>query len=173
MQSYKERLSDLKALVFDIDGVLTDGKVQVNEQGELIRTLNAKDGYAIQYAAKMGITLAIITGSNAEKVGDNLIRLGFKKVYLKSGDKLSVMQKFLNDFNLEPSQVAYMGDDIPDIKALEYVSVSTCPNDAVPEVRKVCDYVSHKNGGEGCVRDLIEQTLKAKNLWLTEQAYHW
>ncbi|MGY6562983.1 MAG: KdsC family phosphatase [Luteibaculaceae bacterium] len=173
MQSYKERLEHIKVLIFDIDGVLTNGDVQVNEEGELLRTLNAKDGYAIQYAAKMGLTLAIISGSRAEKVADNLKRLGFDPIYLQSSDKLSVMKSFLKEYNFTPEQAAYMGDDIPDIRALQHVGISSCPNDAVPEVRSICNYISHKKGGEGCVRDLIEQTLKAQNLWLTEQAYHW
>ena len=173
MASYKELLSKIKAIVFDIDGVFTNSQVMVNEQGELLRTLNAKDGYAIQYANKMGVTLAIISGSGAEKIGENLQRLGVDSVYLRSKNKQAVMQQFLKEYNLSAQEVLYMGDDIPDIKALEMVGIATCPNDAVHEVRKICHYVSHKNGGEGCVRDVIEQTLKAQKLWLTDKAWHW
>jgi len=173
MASYKENLKNIKALVFDIDGVLTDGSVLVNEQGELLRSLNAKDGYAIQYANKMGYLLAIISGSHADKVAENLERLGFKAIYLRSHNKIEVMKQFIQTYKIEANEVLYMGDDIPDIQALQFVGISTCPNDAVSEVRAVCDYISHKEGGKGCVRDVIEQTLKAQENWLTEKAYQW
>ena len=172
MISYKERLSPITTFVFDVDGVLTNGEVML-ANGSVIRTLNSKDGYAIQYAIKKGYRVLIITGGNSQDVKDRLEGLGVQKVMLRSSNKLVVYEELKEEFGFTDLQVLYMGDDIPDIPVMRLVGVSTCPQDAAVEVKAMCHYQSPLNGGKACVRDVIEQVMRLHGKWMNEDAYHW
>lgn len=172
-QNYKNQLPQITTLIFDVDGVFTNGIVYLHSDGSQVRTANVKDGYALQYAVKMGYRIAIITGGNNEMVKKRFEGLGVKDIFLSSHDKLSVFNKYLQDHGVDASEVLYMGDDIPDIKVLEKVGIGTCPADAAPEVQEVCNYVSHKAGGEGCIRDVLEQVMRVQGKWMTDEAHQW
>jgi 3-deoxy-D-manno-octulosonate 8-phosphate phosphatase (KDO 8-P phosphatase) len=172
MISYKERLSPITTFVFDVDGVLTNGEVML-ANGSVIRTLNSKDGYAIQYAIKKGYRVLIITGGNSQDVKDRLEGLGVQKVMLRSANKLVVYEELKEEFGFTDLQTLYMGDDIPDIPVMKLVGVSTCPQDAAVEVKAICHYQSPLNGGKACVRDVIEQVMRLHGKWMNEDAYHW
>lgn len=163
--NYKELLNQIRCFVFDVDGVLTNGNLFISEQGELLRTMHVKDGFAMQYALKQGYQIAIISGGTNQGVKDRLEALGITDVYLGIHDKIHTLEKFLHAKQLSKDTVAYMGDDIPDVAAMQQVLLPTCPQDAVPEVKKVAAYISHKKGGKGCVRDVIEQVLKVHGKW--------
>ncbi len=173
MTSYKENLRAITTLVFDVDGVFTDGTVIVMPDGQLLRRLSAKDSYALQYAVKKGFRIAIITGGNSMAVSDAFQRLGVRHVYLESANKLKVYNTFLEKEGITDKEVLYMGDDIPDYQVLCRAGVATCPNDASSEVKAISHYVSHKKGGKGCVRDIIEQTLRVQDKWLDHDAHDW
>lgn len=166
MKNYKEKLNHLKAFVFDVDGVLTDGSVYLMPDGSIMRKMNCKDGFAIAKAIKKGYKVAIITGGGDKMVSERIKKLGVYNVYMKSTDKVSDFKDFLMVEDLDESQVAYMGDDVPDLGVLDICGLSSCPKNAGIDVLSIAEYVSPKNGGEGCVRDLIEQTMKAQNKWL-------
>ncbi len=172
MTSYKERLNTVNTFIFDVDGVLTDGKI-ILYKGDFMRSLNSKDGYAIQYASKLGYKIFIITGGNSVDVKDALEGLGVKEVHLRSSNKLNVYEELKNKFSLNDSDVLYMGDDIPDYKVMRTVGVATCPQDACVEIKQISHYQSPVLGGNGCVRDVIEQTLRVQGKWFTEQAFEW
>lgn len=165
MKNYKEKLKDVNAFVFDIDGVLTNGSVLITSEGDLLRSMNIKDGFAIKTALQKGYKVGVISGGTNEGVKIRLNNLGVEDVYLGADMKESYLKNFLNKNRISPEQVLYMGDDIPDIVVMKLVGVATCPQDAVPQVKGLCDYISHKNGGEGCVREIIEQVLKVKGHW--------
>ena len=141
--------------------------------GGVIRTLNSKDGYAIQYAVKKGYRILVITGGNSQDVKDRLEGLGAQKVVLRSADKLIVYEQLKQEFGFTNEQVLYMGDDIPDIPVMKLVGVSTCPQDAAVEVKAICHYQSPLNGGRACVRDVIEQVMRLHGKWMNADAYHW
>lgn len=170
--SYKTKLNTIDTFIFDVDGVLTDGKVYFFEN-EIMRALNSKDGYALQYAAKMGYQIFIITGGYSEDLKKRLLELGIKEVHLRSGNKLNVYNGIKSKYQLNDEQVLYMGDDIPDIPVLKKAGVSCCPQDASIDVKSNVDYQSPYDGGKACVRDVIEQTLRVQNKWLKDEAYHW
>jgi 3-deoxy-D-manno-octulosonate 8-phosphate phosphatase (KDO 8-P phosphatase) len=171
--SYKKRLSDITTFIFDVDGVLTDGSVILDSSGEMVRTMHTKDGYALQHAIKKGFNVIIITGGHSTMVKKRLEALGIEKVFLSTHEKLPVMEQYLKDNNILAKQVLYMGDDIPDLPCLKIVGISTCPNDAAVEIREISDYISHIDGGKGCVRDVLEQTMRVQNKWLDKDAYSW
>ena len=162
---YKTDLRNIKSFVFDVDGVLTNGNLYIFPDGKLIRKMNARDGYALKIAIKQGYQIGIITGGREKEIQLRLEKLGVNEVFLNSHDKLPKLKEFIKKYNLKKEEVLYMGDDIPDIEPLKYVGVSCCPNDAAYDVKTICDYISHNNGGEGCVREIIEQTLKVSNKW--------
>ncbi len=172
MQNYKIKLNKISTFIFDVDGVFTDGKVYLIND-DVIRALNSKDGYAVQYATKLGFKIFIITGGNSQQVKDRLLNLGVNEVHLAVKRKLECYDNILLRFQLSPEEVLYMGDDIPDIPVLKKVGVSTCPQDACSDVKMLVDYQSHRNGGFGCVRDVIEQTLRLQGKWLLEEAFEW
>ncbi|MFZ9028204.1 MAG: KdsC family phosphatase [Crocinitomicaceae bacterium] len=172
MISYKEKLNDIKTFIFDVDGVLTDGSVLLLE-GEVVRTLNSRDGYALQYAAKKGYNIFIITGGNSPSVKDRLENLGAKEVVLRAKNKLEHYNRLKQDYGFEDSEVLYMGDDIPDYEVLQKVGVSTCPQDAAVEIKAICDYQSPYGGGKHCVRDVIEQTLRVQDKWFDKSSFEW
>ena len=162
---YKKKLTQIKAFVLDVDGVLTNGGLILYPDGKFLRQMNAKDGYAIKLAIHHGYKIAIITGGREENIKTRLKNLGVHEVFLGANNKLPILKDFITTYELKSEQIVYMGDDIPDLESLEHVGVSCCPNDASYDVKKICDYVSQKKGGEGCVRDIIEQTLKVNNQW--------
>ncbi|MGJ8685533.1 MAG: KdsC family phosphatase [Nonlabens sp.] len=163
--SYKELLHEITTFIFDVDGVLTDGRMLISESGELLRTMNAKDGYAIKTALNQGFKVCIITGGRNQGVKTRLNGLGVKDVFLDAHDKMEILHEYVTKHDLKPSQLLYMGDDMPDVEAIEFVGLGTCPQDAIAEVKAVSDYISHKNGGDCCVRDVIEQVLKVQGKW--------
>ena len=172
MISYKERLHHISTFIFDVDGVFTDGTVYlINE--EIVRALNSKDGYAVQYAAKMGYRIFCITGGKAPEVRERLLGLGVTEVYLASHSKIERYKRIKAEYQLSDQEIAYMGDDIPDIPVLACVGLATCPQDAVSDVKARVHYQSPYAGGKTCVRDLIEQTLRCQNKWLSAEAYEW
>ncbi|WP_438969024.1 KdsC family phosphatase [Nonlabens sp.] len=164
-KSYKELLHDITTFILDVDGVLTDGRLLISESGELLRTMNAKDGYAMKTALNNGYNVCIITGGTNEGVKTRLVGLGIEDVFLNASDKMIQMHEYVAKHNLKPENIVYMGDDMPDVPALEFASVACCPQDAIPEVKAVSQYISHKNGGDGCVRDIIEQVMKVHGKW--------
>tara|TARA_Y200000002_G_scaffold275621_1_gene229887 strand:- start:1835 stop:2353 length:519 start_codon:yes stop_codon:yes gene_type:complete len=171
--SYKNKLSQITTFIFDVDGVLTDGSVILESSGEMVRTMHTKDGYALQHAVKKGYHIVIISGGSSIMVKKRLEGLGVEHIYLGKNHKLPVLNEHLQKHNISLSQVIYMGDDIPDLPCLKVVGISSCPKDASVEVREVCDYISHINGGNGCVRDVLEQTMRIQNKWMDDDAYSW
>ena len=165
MISYKQKLTKITTLIFDVDGVLTDGKLILMPTGEMVRTMHTKDGYAMQLAIKKGFRIAVITGGRDKMVEERLKYLGLIDIYSGIRDKFECDQDLCFSYNLMPEEILYMGDDIPDMDVMKAVGLPCCPNDAVPEIREMCDYISLKNGGEGCVRDIIEQTLRSQGKW--------
>jgi len=164
--NYKTRLKAINTFVFDVDGVLTNGKVILESSGEMTRTMSTRDGYIIQQALKKGYNVCIITLGNSIMVEKRMNYLGVKDVFSSVDNKLNTLKEYCSSKNISLDNVLYMGDDIPDIDCIQAVSVGTCPNDAVPEIRKVADYISHINGGDGSVRDVMEQVLKVNDDWL-------
>lgn len=201
MISYKEKFQNVKALVFDVDGVFTDGSVILDQNGDLQRIMNTKDGFIVKYAIEMGIDVAIISGGKSNAVLRRFMDLGLEDVYLgvkgvfspefkskicpnveqimaeneitkcKEANKMDTLRKFCDKKGIDLTQhVLYMGDDIPDLEVLSNVYLSTCPHDAVTEVQNVADYISQYPGGKGCVRDVVEQVLRAQDKWLSNTA---
>ena len=166
-KSYKEYLSQITTFVFDVDGVFTDGMLHVTTSGEMLRKMNVKDGYALKTALQKNYNVCIISGGNNEGVRDRFKALGVKAVYLSAHHKQEPLNEYLKTNSIKSENVLYMGDDIPDIPPMKMVQLATCPQDAAPEVKAVSHYISHKNGGEGCVRDIIEQVLKVRGDWNT------
>ncbi len=166
-KSYKEYLGQITTFVFDVDGVFTDGMLHVTTSGEMLRKMNVKDGYALKTALQKNYNVCIISGGNNEGVRDRFKALGVKAVYLSAHHKQEPLNEYLKTNAIKSENVLYMGDDIPDIPPMKMVQLATCPQDAVPEVKAVSHYISHKNGGEGCVRDIIEQVLKVRGDWNT------
>ncbi|MCG2431577.1 KdsC family phosphatase [Aequorivita xiaoshiensis] len=164
--SYKEYLKNINTFIFDVDGVLTDGSIQVNTQGEMFRTMNVKDGYALKTAVDKGFNVCVISGGSNEGVRVRLQNLGIKDVFLGAHNKTEILDNYLKTHNLKKDNILYMGDDLPDYEVMQEVGLPTCPQDAVPEIKNISKYVSHKNGGKGCVRDVIEQVLKVHGKWL-------
>jgi len=163
--NYKEKLKTIKGFVLDVDGVLTNGGLIIYPDGKFLRQMNAKDGYAIKLAINQGYKFGVITGGREENVKRRLENLGVHAVYLNAHNKLPMLKQFLKKFQLNKEEVLYMGDDIPDLDPLNYSGFSCCPKDASYDVKRICDYISNKDGGKGCVRDIIEQTLKVNNKW--------
>ncbi|MBB6682250.1 HAD-IIIA family hydrolase [Aequorivita sp. 609] len=167
--SYKEYLKNINTFIFDVDGVLTDGSIQVNTQGEMFRTMNVKDGYALKTAVDKGFNVCVISGGSNEGVRVRLQNLGIKDVFLGAHNKTEILENYLKTHNLKKENILYMGDDLPDYEVMQEVGLPSCPQDAVPEIKNISKYVSHKNGGKGCVRDVIEQVLKVHGKWLVTE----
>lgn len=165
--NYKALLPNITTFIFDVDGVLTNGKVLITSQGEMYREMDTKDGYALKCALVQGYKVCIISGGTNEGVRNRLKALGIYDIYLGAHHKQEPFQDLLDSYDLKPEEILYMGDDVPDIVVMEQVAVAACPNDAVSDVKEIANYVSHKKGGEGCVREIIEQTLRVQGKWLT------
>lgn len=168
-KNYKEFLNHVDTFIFDVDGVLTDGSIQVSTQGELLRTMNIKDGYALKTANLAGFHVCIISGGNNEGVRKRLRDLGITNIFLGVQDKVECLKEFFDIYGIDSENVLYMGDDIPDLYAMKLVGMPCCPQDAVAEIKEISRYVSHRKGGHGCVRDVIEQVLKVQGKWLLNQ----
>jgi 3-deoxy-D-manno-octulosonate 8-phosphate phosphatase (KDO 8-P phosphatase) len=173
MENFKTRLTRVKAFIFDVDGVLTDGSVTLMPDGEQVRMMNIKDGYAMQLAVKKGYKVAIISGGRSEMVRKRLNGLGITDIYLGSHTKMTQYNELLTVYDLRPDEILYMGDDIPDYEVMRHVGVPTCPKDSAPEIKNICIYISDKNGGRGAVRDVIEQVLKVQNKWMDDDGFVW
>ena len=165
MKNYKTLLPNIKTFIFDVDGVLTDGKILITNGGELLRSFDTKDGYAMKCALVQGYKIAIITGGRNQGVEERFKELGVYDIYMGAHHKLDAFQDLLDNYDLDPETILYIGDDVPDIPVMEKVGLGCCPADAVSDVKAMADYVSHKNGGEGCVRELIEQVLRVQGKW--------
>ncbi len=165
MLNFKQRLNKITTFMFDIDGVMTDGKVLVMESGEMVRNINCKDGYALHLANNKKYRIVVISGGNNTAIQKSLARTGITDVFIKQHDKLACYDQYLQTNNLADEEVLYMGDDLPDYEIMSRAGVAVCPKDAVAEIKKVCHYVSAKKGGEGCLRDVIEQVLKVQGNW--------
>ena len=173
MTNYKEFLSGISTLIFDYDGVMTDGKVILQHEGPPLRSANVRDGYILQLAVKLGYNVVIISGGFSRSMENRFETLNIKDAFTGVKDKLKVYNNYIQQHGIKDEEVLYMGDDIPDIPVMKKVGVPVCPLDAAEEVRNISVYISDKKGGDGCVRDIIEQVMKVQGKWLTPEAYSW
>ena len=164
-KSYKELMNDVDTFIFDVDGVLTDSSVHITETGEMLRIMNIRDGFAMKAALESGYNVCIISGGTNEGVRIRLQNLGISDIFLGSSNKVKTFQDYVNLHHIKPANILYMGDDIPDFHVMKLVGLSSCPQDAVPEIKAISKYISHKNGGKGAVRDVIEQVMKVQGKW--------
>ncbi|HON17889.1 MAG TPA: HAD hydrolase family protein [Salinivirgaceae bacterium] len=165
MLNFKERLSFIKAFVFDVDGVFTDGSLLLLSNGQEARTMNIRDGYAVHYAVKQNFPIAIISGGDDEAVRMRFKKLGVADIFVPSADKCKDFITFTKKYNLNPDNVLYMGDDMPDYEVIQMAGIRTCPANADSEIKNLAHYISLYEGGKGCVRDVIEQALRAQGKW--------
>ena len=174
MSSINYDLTKIKAFVFDVDGVLSPSVIPMSVDGEPLRMANIKDGYALQLACKLGYKMAIITGGNTQAIFNRFSALGIKDIYQKAAHKLEIFEKWIADNGLKHEEVIYMGDDIPDLKCMRKAGLPCVPHDAAWEAKETALYVSRFNGGYGCVRDVVEQVLKANGQWMADdKAFGW
>jgi 3-deoxy-D-manno-octulosonate 8-phosphate phosphatase (KDO 8-P phosphatase) len=164
-KSYKEIMNDITTFILDVDGVLTDSSVHITSTGEMLRVMNIRDGFAMKAALESGYNVCIISGGNNEGVRIRLRNLGITDIYLGSPDKVETFKEYCEIYQIKPEQVLYMGDDIPDYHVMQLVGLPTCPQDSSPEIKAISNYISHKNGGKGAVRDVIEQVMKVQGKW--------
>lgn len=164
-KSYKEIMNSITTFIFDVDGVLTDGTVHVSPTGEMLREMHIRDGFAMKAAIESGYHVCIISGGSNEGVRIRLRNLGITDIHLGSPDKVATFKEYIELYNIKAENVLYMGDDIPDYHVMQLVGLPTCPQDASPEIKAISKYISHKNGGKGAVRDVIEQTMKTQEKW--------
>ncbi|GIM59732.1 3-deoxy-D-manno-octulosonate 8-phosphate phosphatase [Capnocytophaga canimorsus] len=164
-KSYKEYLKNITTFVFDVDGVLTNAQVLVTNEGELLRSMNVKDGFAMKLALEKGYNICIITGGNNLGAKKRLEDLGIADIYMQRHRKLDTFLEYQSLKNLKKEEILYMGDDLPDIAPMQVSGMATCPQDAAAEVKAAAHYISHLHGGQGCVRDVITQVLKVQGNW--------
>jgi len=163
--NFKQKLARITTFLFDVDGVLTDGKVLVMESGEMVRNMNSKDGYALHLAVSKGYRLGVISGGNNVAVKNALARTGITDVFIQQHDKLACYEAYKKQHALSDEEIVFVGDDLPDHEIMSKSGLAVCPNDAANEIKLISHYVSPKNGGEGCARDIIEQVLKVQGKW--------
>jgi 3-deoxy-D-manno-octulosonate 8-phosphate phosphatase (KDO 8-P phosphatase) len=164
-KNYKEILNHITTFILDVDGVLTDSSVHVTESGEMLRVMNIRDGFAMKAALESGYNVCIISGGNNEGVRIRLRNLGITDIHLASPNKVDTFKEYIDLYAIKPEEVLYMGDDIPDYHVMKLVGLPTCPQDASPEIKAISKYISHKNGGKGAVREVIEQVMKVQGKW--------
>ncbi len=173
MSNYKALLTNVKTFVFDYDGVMTNGNLLLQMDGQPLRFANVKDGFVLQLAVKLGYRVVVISGGFSKSVETRFEALGIKDVFLGIRDKLIVFEEYIANNGIDPETIVYMGDDIPDYKVMKKVGVPVCPADAAEEIKEISVYISDKKGGEGCVRDIIEQVLKVQGKWMSDESHHW
>jgi 3-deoxy-D-manno-octulosonate 8-phosphate phosphatase (KDO 8-P phosphatase) len=159
------RLKSITTFIFDMDGVLTDGSLLIESSENWKRRMNIKDGYAIQLAVKLGYNIVVISGSESEPVAERLVTLGVKDVFMKIADKESFLKEYIEKNKMNINEILFMGDDIPDYRAMKVAGFACCPADAAIEIKQISSYISGTRGGYGCVRDVIEKVLKLNNKW--------
>jgi 3-deoxy-D-manno-octulosonate 8-phosphate phosphatase (KDO 8-P phosphatase) len=173
MENFKEAITRIRAFAFDVDGVFTNGEIMVTPEGEFMRNYNSKDGYAVAYAIKKGYKVCIITGGRGRAIEIRFRNmLGVNGLYMACTDKIETLKEFLAEHGLTPQELMFMGDDLPDIEAMQHAGLAVCPADASHEVVGISHYVSPFNGGAGCVRDVIEQVLRARDDWAFEKGFN-
>ncbi|MBN2481220.1 MAG: HAD hydrolase family protein [Bacteroidales bacterium] len=173
MQEIKKLLHAIRAFVFDVDGVFTDSTVMLHPGGSFIRMMNIKDGFAVHHAVRMGYHVAIVTGGRSAMVRRRFAYLGVKDIYMKSASKKADLEKFCTRHKLAKESILYMGDDLPDYEVMKQVGFPCCPADAVGEIKQISLYVSDRKGGEGCVRDVIEQVMRIQEKWMNDWTFTW
>ena len=173
MENFKTKLTSVKAFIFDVDGVLTNGSVTLMPDGEQVRVMNIKDGYALQLVVKKGYKVCIISGGKSEMVRKRLNGLGISDIYLGVNTKIDSFKEFIEIHKINPIEILYMGDDIPDYEVMKLIGVPTCPNDSAQEIKDISIYISDKKGGEGAVRDVIEQVLRVQDKWFDKEGFVW
>ncbi len=164
--SYKTLMNSVTTFILDVDGVLTDSSVQVTTSGEMLRTMNIRDGFAMKAAVESGYRVCIISGGSNQGVITRLQNLGITDIYLAAPDKVATFKEFTTTYGIPAEHVLYMGDDLPDFRVMQLVGLPACPQDSVPEIKAICKYISHKDGGRGAVRDVIEQVMKVQGKWM-------
>ena len=174
MSRINYNLKQIKALAFDVDGVLSPSTIPMSPEGLPMRMANLKDGYAMQHAVKQGLEMAIITGANTKSIIERYGALGVRDVFIGASAKLPVLKKWLADKGIDPAETAYCGDDIPDIQPMQHVGLAVAPADAAPEVKNIAKYITTASGGYGVARELIEQIMRAKGQWMHDaDAFGW
>jgi 3-deoxy-D-manno-octulosonate 8-phosphate phosphatase (KDO 8-P phosphatase) len=173
MSSINYDLTKIKGFIFDVDGVLSCEVIPLHPDGDPMRTVSIKDGYAIQLAIKKGFRIGIITGGYTDSVRLRFARLGVEHIYMKSSIKMVDFNDFIAKTGLLNEEIIYAGDDIPDYEIMSVIGLPVAPADAVPEIKQIAKYISHRKGGEGVARDVIEQTMKAQGLWMCDEAFGW
>jgi len=169
----KEEFKQIKAFIFDVDGVLALAVSPLTEDGDPMTTTNVRDGYAIRNAENSGFVTGIITGGNFERVRLRYSKLGVKHIYMGTFDKIKCLEDFIGKTGIQKNEILYMGDDMPDYPVMKEVGMPVCPADAIPDIKNIAKYISDKKGGEGCARDIIEQVMRAQDKWINEHSYHW
>ena len=167
--NYLEKFKDIQTFIFDVDGVLTNSEIIVLESGKLLRKMSIRDGYALKHAVKNGYKVVIITGGKSEGVVKRLQGLGIVDIYYGISDKVDAYQEVVYTYDLNPTQILYMGDDFPDIEVMHKVGIAACPKDAAHEVIEIADYISPVDGGKGCARDVIEKVMRLHGKWMPEE----
>lgn len=173
MTNYKKLLKNINTFIFDYDGVFTNGTLIMMMEGEPLRTAYVKDGYAVQLAAKKGYNIVIISGGKSKTINNRFTALKIKDVFLGVENKVKVFNEYLEKNNIKSENTIYMGDDIPDYGVMKKAGLACCPADASEEIKSISKYISDKKGGEGCVRDIIEQVMKIQGKWMNNDAYDW
>ncbi|MBP8823287.1 MAG: HAD hydrolase family protein [Flavobacteriales bacterium] len=171
-KTYKELLAGIRTFMFDVDGVFTDGQVLLHPGLDPVRTFHTRDAYAVQHALKEGLRIIVVSGGVSAGVAESFARLGVQEFHPSVANKNAVLDQLVAQ-GLDLASTAYLGDDIPDLRVMERVGLPCCPADAAEEVKAISRYVSRFPGGRGCVRDVLEQSMKVQDKWLTEQAHHW
>jgi 3-deoxy-D-manno-octulosonate 8-phosphate phosphatase (KDO 8-P phosphatase) len=173
MGFFKEDLVKVKAFVFDVDGVFSKSVLFLHHSGDIMRSTNIKDGFAVQHAIKQGYKICIISGGTSESVRVRFNGLGVNDIYLGASHKVAAYEEFIMRYNLKDEEILYMGDDLPDYPVMERVGVPVCPADAAEEIKSISAYISNIKGGEGCVRDVIEQVMRAQKKWFNKESFTW
>jgi len=171
--NYKEKLKKINTLIFDYDGVLTDGTVITTENGDQLRSGHVRDGYALHLALKKGYNIAVISGGTSDSISLRLKTLKLTDIFIRVSNKIEIFNQYIKQKNVDTSQVLYMGDDIPDYKVMQMVGLPVCPADAAEEIKSISKYISSYKGGHGCVRDIIEQLMKIQGTWMNDDAFEW
>ena len=173
MENFKTKLTNIKAFIFDVDGVLTDGSVTLMPDGFSAKAMNIKDGYALQLAVKKGYKVAIISGGRSEIIRERMKWLGITDIFLGSHTKIDSYNEFVATYNISPDEILYMGDDMPDYEVMKRIGVPTCPNDSAQEIKDISIYISQRKGGNGAVRDVIEQVMRVHGNWFDKEGFVW